>query len=102
MAYSFNYLIFLGVIDTGIWRNIPFPFSLLMDFGRLFLKNLHEGIQTTLFCALSPDLEGVTGKYYRNCKKGSPDKGVHDKNRQKVLWEESKKIVKLTEDDPKI
>lgn len=73
-----------------------------MDLGRLFLKNLQEGIQTILYCALSPDLEGLTGNYYRDCKLATPDKGVHDTNWQRVLWEESRKIVKLTQDDPEI
>lgn len=73
-----------------------------MDFVKLFLKNLEEGIQTTLYCAMSPDLEGVTGKYYRDCKEGTSLKGTHDRNWQTVMWEESKKIVMLTDKDPKI
>lgn len=73
-----------------------------MDFSRNFLKTLQEGIQTLLYCSLSPDLEGVTGKYYRDCKEGKPHKGVYDRAWQTRLWEESVKIVKLTEDDPKI
>lgn len=73
-----------------------------MDFSRIFLKNLQEGIQTVLYCAMSPDLEGVSGKYYRDCKEGKPHKEAFDVNWQKVLWEKSEKIVKLTKDDPKI
>jgi hypothetical protein len=92
----------VGVVDTGIWRNVPFPLSYLMDFGRLFLKNLQEGIQTVLYCTLSTDLNGVTGKYFRDCKEGKPHKGVHDRNWQTVLWNESVKMVKLTESDPQI
>lgn len=91
-----------GVIDTGIWRNVPFPFNVLVGIWRLFLKNLNEGIQTILYCAISPDLEGVTGKYYRDCKEGTPDKGVHDPTWQRVLFEKSVKIVQLGEKDPKI
>lgn len=73
-----------------------------MDFARLFLKNLQEGIQTVLYCAMSPDLEGVTGKYYRDCKEGTPKKTVYNRNWQSVMWDESVKMVKLGEDDPKI
>lgn len=51
---------------------------------------------------MSPDLEGVTGKYYRDCKEGTSLKGTHDRNWQTVMWEESKKIVMLTNKDPKI
>lgn len=73
-----------------------------MDFARQFLKTLEEGIQTTLYCALSPELEGVTGKYYRDCKEGTPHKGVHNREWQTVLWEKSKEIVKLSDNDPQI
>lgn len=93
---------FPGVVDTGIWRNIPFPFSLVMDFSRTFLMNLQEGIQTVLYCAMSADLEGVSGKYYRDCKESSPHKEAFDENWQKVLWEKSVEIVKLAKDDPQI
>lgn len=90
------------MIDTGIWRSLPFPVDLLYNFVRLFLKNLNEGIQTILYCAMSPDLKGVTGKYFRDCKEGSPKKCVYDLDCQRVLWEKSLKIVKLGEGDPKI
>lgn len=73
-----------------------------MDFIKLFLKNIQEGIQTILYCSLSPELEGVSGKYYRDCREGKPHKGTHNTNWQTVMWEESKKIVKLAETDPKI
>lgn len=90
------------MIDSGIWRNLPFPIDLGFNFIRLFLKSLNEGIQTILYCAMSPDLEGVTGKYYRDCKEGTPHKGVHDIDCQRVLWEKSVKIVGLVEGEAKI
>jgi hypothetical protein len=90
------------VVDTGIWRNVPFPFSILMEVYKMSLRTLEEGIQTILYCALSPDLEGVTGRYYRNCKEGKPVSGVYDEKWQSIMWEESKKMVKLTGNDPKI
>lgn len=73
-----------------------------MDLSRLLLKNLQEGIQTVLYCALSPDLEGVSGKYFRDCKEGTPHKKALNVERQQVLWEKSAVIVKLTKDDPQI
>lgn len=49
---------------------------------------------------MSPDLENVSGNYYRDCKEGSPHINVNNLIWQKVLWEESVKMVKLTESDP--
>lgn len=100
-THKYTYLI--GVVDTNIFRNIPIPFKYVFDIGRkLFLKNLQEGIQTVLYVALSEDLNGVTGKYYRDCREGTPREDVYNRDWQTALWNASKKIVKLTEDDPKI
>jgi hypothetical protein len=91
-----------GVVDTGIWRNTPFPLSLLMALVKTFFKNIQEGIQTVLYCALSPDLEGSTGRYYRDCKAGHPLVQVYKIEWQDYLFEKSREICQMTDDDPKI
>lgn len=55
-------------MDTGIWRNMPFPMNYLFSVVRLFLRTLEEGIQTILYVALSDDINGVSGRYFRNCR----------------------------------
>lgn len=93
----------LGVIDTEIWRHIPFPINILYSFVRkFFLKTLEEGIQTSLYCIMSPDLENVTGKYFRDCKEGQPRSDVYKREWQTALWNASKLIVNLNENDTKI
>lgn len=37
--------------------------------GYLFNLDVHSGVQTTLFCALDPELCSQTGQYYSNCAK---------------------------------
>lgn len=51
---------------------------------------------------MSPDLENVTGKYFRDCKEGKPRSDVYKREFQTALWEASKKLTKLADDDPKI
>ena len=51
---------------------------------------------------MSPDLEKVTGKYYRDCKEGQPRSDVYKREWQTALWNASKLIVKLNENDTKI
>lgn len=51
---------------------------------------------------MSPELENVTGKYFRNCKEGKPRADVYNIVWQKALWNASKEIVKLNVNDPKI
>lgn len=91
-----------GAISSEIWRNIPFPFNILTNLYRLTLKTAFEGIQTTLFCALSPSLDNVSGEYFRNCKPSKPHKDVYNIEWQKIMWEESVKMVRLSSNDPMI
>ncbi|XP_058838994.1 retinol dehydrogenase 14-like isoform X2 [Topomyia yanbarensis] len=91
-----------GMIDSGIWRNVPFPLTIPMGIVKAFFKTNAEGAQTSLYLACSPEVEGVSGKYYRDCKEAGLSAGICDMEKAKKLWEESVKIVKLTEKDPKI
>ncbi|XP_058118582.1 retinol dehydrogenase 14 isoform X2 [Anopheles ziemanni] len=91
-----------GMIDSGIWRNVPFPLTLPMRLIKSFFKTNAEGAQTSLYLACSEEVEGVTGKYFMDCKEAGLSAGICDMERARQLWEESVKIVNLTSSDPKI
>jgi retinol dehydrogenase 14 len=91
-----------GMIDSGIWRNVPFPLSIGMAFMKGFFKTTVEGCQTSLYLACSEELNGVTGKYYYDCKEQGLASYITVAGDHKKLWDESVKIVKLTDSDPKI
>ena len=93
-----------GMIDSGIWRNVPFPLNYPMKLiTRGFFKTVEQGAETTIFLATSKDVEGVTGKYYSDCKEAELNAAAQDMEKAAKLWEESKKIVKLDDkSDPKI
>ena len=58
-----------GIIDTGIWRNVPFPMTLPMGLiNKMFFKTPVEGAKTSIYLATSEDVEGVSGAYYNNCE----------------------------------
>lgn len=93
----------LGVIDTDIWRNMPCPLSCFFDMLRKsFLKTIEEGIQTTLYAAMAPQLDGVTGKYLSDCAVIDPRSDTQNRQWQNDFWNKSKEMVKLTENDPQI
>ncbi|KAJ9593667.1 hypothetical protein L9F63_014792, partial [Diploptera punctata] len=59
-----------GAVKTEILRRVPsfvlfFVNSLLI---RPFFKNVRDGAQTTIHLAVSEEVEGVTGKYFADCK----------------------------------
>ncbi|XP_062560035.1 retinol dehydrogenase 14 isoform X2 [Armigeres subalbatus] len=91
-----------GMIDSGIWRNVRFPLTLPMAVIKAFFKTNEEGAQTQLHLACSSEVEGISGKYFRDCKEAGLTAGISDMERAKKLWEESAKMVKLTDKDPKI
>lgn len=67
-----------GLVNTEIGRHMGVYKSwIALIFLRpllwLFLKTPRQGAQTTLYAALSPDLEGVSGKYFRLVRKGGFD-----------------------------
>ena len=67
-----------------------------------FFKTTVEGAQTTIYLATSVEVEGVNGKYFMDCKEAGLSSSIQDMERAKKLWEESVKMVKLTDQDPKI
>ena len=61
------------------------------------LKTPLEGAQTTIYCAVSEEMEGVTGQYLADCriKKTNNPQATDDQVAEK-LWEASAKLTKLT------
>jgi retinol dehydrogenase 12 len=57
-----------GGIASGLWTNNGPLAQFIMKAGSLFLKTPEQGAQTTIYLASSPQVEGVTGKYYSNCR----------------------------------
>lgn len=57
-----------GMIDSGIWRNVPAPLSWgLKLIIKAFFKTPEQGAQTTIHLAISNELNGVSGKYFMDC-----------------------------------
>lgn len=91
-----------GIIDTAIWT-LPFPMNYpMMAIARGFFKTKVQGAQTTIYAAVTEELNGVSGKYFSDCKEAELNAGASDMEKAKKLWEASYKMVNLTEKDPKI
>lgn len=88
-----------GMCNTSIFKKVPFPLNL---FVRHSFKNAKEGAQTAIMCSVSGDLEDVSGKYYSDCRETGLMEFVKDESKNKIFWDESRKITKLTPQDPKI
>lgn len=91
-----------GLIDTQIWRFCPFPLSIFWRIVRLFMRTAEEGAQTTLFAALSTNLDNVTGQYISDCRIVDPSKESLNLEWQGIMWKEAVRIVGLRDTDPYI
>ncbi|XP_032585515.2 retinol dehydrogenase 13-like [Drosophila mojavensis] len=84
-----------GVVDTDILTNYSIEKNRFLSFKTikplfwLFLKTPKNGAQTTIYAAIDPDLDGVTGQYFSDCKPKDVAKVAHDENVAEFLWQES-------------
>lgn len=64
---------------------------------RLFLKTPWQGAQTSVHCAVSEEMEGVSGQYLADCRvaKRMISPAVDDEEVAEKLWELSMKLVNL-------
>lgn len=90
-----------GFIKSTIYLG-GFLLKMLMLFLQLFAKPQKEGAITPVYLATSPELENVSGKYFKNKKETKVNKIAYDEETQKELWQLSLKLTGIEDpfDDP--
>ena len=85
-----------GAVRTNIWNHAGAvtPISRLMS---LFMKGAEEGARTSIYLASSPEVEGVSGKYFEDCKQTSSSKESYNESLASKLWEASARITNLSQ-----
>jgi NAD(P)-dependent dehydrogenase (short-subunit alcohol dehydrogenase family) len=81
-----------GVIWTNLWRGFP---SFLYPLAKLIFKPVAEGTQTPLYLATSPEVEGVTGKYFKDRKPIEAAPQAYDQSTAQRLWQVSAELTSL-------
>jgi retinol dehydrogenase-12 len=84
-----------GVIASGFGHNNSKVFGVLMSIAGAFMINTVEGAKTSVYLASSPDVEGVTGKYFDACKEKRSSPQSQDAEAARRLWDVSAKLVGL-------
>nr|XP_039263316.1 retinol dehydrogenase 12-like [Styela clava] len=56
-----------------------------------------KGAQTSIYCAIAPELEGVTGKYFSGCKVVRESSDARDDESASKLWKISEELTGLHE-----
>jgi NAD(P)-dependent dehydrogenase (short-subunit alcohol dehydrogenase family) len=82
-----------GAVNTNFFNNVKGLFGLLTWIGRPFLRTPAKGAETAVWLASSPEVEGVTGKYFFDSKERRSSPESYDPNVASSLWEVSERMT---------
>ncbi|XP_060576274.1 retinol dehydrogenase 12-like [Ruditapes philippinarum] len=87
-----------GLINTELLRHAPL-LSRIIGFPVPYLvfKTVAQGAQTTIHCAVSKELDGVSGKYFSDCVIKEEASQVQQDDTALRLWKISAQMTKITD-----
>jgi len=69
--------------------------NLIYKIGSLFADSVEKGAESEVFLAISPKVEGVSGKYYSNkCVEDQPKEKYYSLENEEKIWNYCCKICK--------
>jgi len=86
-----------GVVATGFGENNGGAIRFGMELFHLCGLTPQQGADTIFYLASSPEVEGITGKYWEKRKQIASSPASYDEATQKRLWEVSAQMTGLTE-----
>ena len=82
-----------GAIRSNLGGGQGFAADLLRYIWALFMKSPEQGAATSIYLAESPDVEGVSGSYFANCREKQAAAHAVDGPTAGRLWEVSETLV---------
>ena len=87
-----------GLVDTGFGHNTGRLWSVVIKvLQKLFAISPEKGAETLVYLASSPDVAGISGKYWNEKQQKRSSANSYDREQQKRLWEFSAEITGLRE-----
>jgi NAD(P)-dependent dehydrogenase (short-subunit alcohol dehydrogenase family) len=108
MNVMFTYALDRRLQGTGVTANVLHPGFVNTGFGSsdnrlvtffaniaksLFAKPPQQGAETPVYLATSPEVEGISGKYWDNKQQKRSSKVSYDQAKQEQLWQISEDLV---------
>ena len=87
-----------GVVSTHLASDASWMMKLFYTIGTPFMKSPAKGAETPLYLATSDEVEGVSGKYFKNKKEIKPADVALDDDLCRKLWEISEELTHLNRD----
>jgi len=85
-----------GVVRTNFGaEDQAWFFTVISRVVYPFLKTPAQGAQTSIYLASSPEVDGVTGQFFANCKPKTANKLAYDTDMTARLWQVSADLVGL-------
>ena len=83
-----------GVVATNFGRQGPATISLFFKAARPFLTRPRKGAATSIYLASSPEVEGVSGRYFikKRPRESSPES--YNKTAWERLWQVSEDLIR--------
>lgn len=86
-----------GVVRTGFGKNSGGALGTIVAgvirAAGVFFVSPEKGAQTSLYLAASPEVEGVTGKYFSDSKERPSSAVSHDREAAQKLWDISEQMT---------
>jgi NAD(P)-dependent dehydrogenase (short-subunit alcohol dehydrogenase family) len=82
-----------GVVRTGFGLNNQGLFSRLVKLTAPFMLTAEGGARTSVYLASSPEVEGVTGKYFMKCREAKESAAARNDAAAERLWEKSAELT---------
>jgi NAD(P)-dependent dehydrogenase (short-subunit alcohol dehydrogenase family) len=89
--------------ESGVTVNALHPASLmntkmvLESFGYT-MSTVEDGMEATLRLVVSPELEGVSGRYYDRLREARAEAQAYDPEARRRLWRLSERLAGLPQD----
>ena len=84
-----------GAVNTRFGTNNRGPMTILFRLFKPFMRTPDQGADTVIWLASSPEVEGLSGRYYSDRKPLEPKKIANDPTARRRLWEESERLTGL-------
>lgn len=82
-----------GFVASGFGHNNSRLFSMVMKVAQLFAISVEDGARTMIYLSRSPEVSGVTGKYFDKERVARSSRASLDEAAAKRLWQVSESLV---------
>ncbi|PTL81686.1 short-chain dehydrogenase [Vitiosangium sp. GDMCC 1.1324] len=82
-----------GVVRTGFGLNSEGIFKHIVKLAGPFMLSAEGGARTSVYLASSPEVEGVSGKYFAKSKVAKESRAAQDDAAAEKLWQKSAELT---------